>query len=179
MHCKLLPLAGVVSVLFVAIGLGTVERAHADFSVNVSGQETSKGHAQDDVVVGVRFVGWTGGTGPIPDGWVAPPGEGGHWSFVIDYCCVSTTEPFVTILGGSWDLRLPDGSRFSGSVESGIVQFPLSLEDDIGCGPGVTTVSASLLLDSGGDGEAEACLDDVREPQPPFRLPIWGTIHQP
>jgi hypothetical protein len=186
MHCKLLPLVGIVAVLFVAFGWGPVGRAQADFSVNLSGHETSRGHQQDDVIVGVRFVGWVGGTGAEPDpdddgpvGWVPPPGEGGHWSFVLDFCCASTTDPFVTILGGSWDLRFPGGSRFSGSVESGIVQFPLSLEEDLGCGPGITTVSAILLFDSGGNGGAEACLDDVREPQPPFRLPIWGTIHQP
>jgi hypothetical protein len=205
MHGTRLPLAGVVSVLFVAFGLGTGGRAQADFSVNLSGQETSRGVVkgvgsarnllkdpgrvvEDSIVVGVRFGGWIGGTGPEPDpdgvgpvGWVAPPGEGGHWSLVLDYCCASTTEPFVTILGGSWDLRFPGGSRFSGSVESGTVQFPSSLEEDLGCGPGVSTVSAILLFDSGESGGAEACLDDLQAflnlEEPPFQIPIWGTLH--
>jgi hypothetical protein len=124
----------------------------------------------------------TDDSGPI--GWAAPPGEGGRWSVVIDHCCLSTFEAqgFLTILGGSWNLMLPNHNVYSGSVEGGIVQFPpgFSLEEDIGCGPGVTTVSAILLFDSGGDGEVEACLDDLRGPSSqPFRF--WGTIrqHQP
>jgi hypothetical protein len=209
MHGTRLPLVGVVSVLFVAFGLGTGGRAQADFSVNLSGQQTARevikgvGSArnlpkhpgqvvEDSIVVGVRFGGWIGGTGPEPDpddvgpvGWVVPPGEGGHWSIVIDYCCFSTTEPvdpFLTIVGGSWDLGFPGGSRFSGSVESGTVQFPASLEEDLGCGPGVSTVSAVLLFDSGESGGAEACLDDLHAffnlEEPPFQIPIWGTLHQ-
>jgi hypothetical protein len=177
MHRKLLPLVGVVSVLFVTFSLGTGGRANADFPVNVSGEETSTGRTKGDVQVHVTFKGWFGGTGPVPDGWVAPPGEGGKWKFVIDYCCLSTVQEqgFVTILGGSFKLKLPDGDHFKGSIESGTVQFPLSLEEDLGCGPGITTVSAILLFDSGEDGDAEACLDDLRGLDP---IPIWGTIRK-
>ena len=55
MHDKRLPLVGVVSMLFVAFGLGTVGRAHADFSVNVSGHETSKGKARHNILAHRRF----------------------------------------------------------------------------------------------------------------------------
>jgi len=195
MDRKRLPLVGVVSALFLAVGLSTVGHAKTDFPVNLSGGETSSGHPEGDVQVDVTFEGWVGGTGPVPDtdgigpiGWVAPPGEGGQWEIVLDYCCLNTLEEegFVTILDGSWELQLPDGSRFSGSVESGIVQFPpgFSLEEDIGCGPGVTKVSA-ILLDADEDDDkdkkdkgrlAEACLDDLRGLDPD---PIWGTISKP
>jgi hypothetical protein len=189
MHCKLLPLVGVVSALFLAVGCGTVGRAKTHFPVNLSGAETSTGHLEGDVQVDVTFEGWVGGTGPVPDtdgvgpiGRVAPPGEGGQWKMVLDYCCLSTLEAqgFVTIVDGSWELQFPDGSRFLGSVEIGIVRFPpgFSSEEDIGCGPGVTKVSA-ILLDADEDNDKDkarrtkACLDDLRGLDP---IPIWGAI---
>jgi hypothetical protein len=62
----------------------------------------------------------------------------------------------------------------------GIVRFPpgFSLEEDIGCGPGVTKVLATLLdADEGKDKDkarrTKACLDDLRGLDP---IPLWGTI---
>jgi hypothetical protein len=189
MHCTLLPLVGVVSALCLAVGCGTVGLAKTQFPVNLSGVETSIGHPEGDVTVDATFEGWVGGTGPVPDtdgdgpiGRVAPPGEGGQWKIVVDHCCLSTvnTQGFLTILDGSWELQFPDGRRFSGSVEMGIVRLLPSLEADIGCGPGVPKVLA-LLRDAGEDKakdkarRTEACLDDLRGLDP---IPIWGTIGQ-
>lgn len=153
MHRTLLPWVGVVSAFFLAVGWGTVGRAEAEFPVHLSGLETSSGQKEGDVRRGVTFEGWVGGTGPVPGGWVASPGEGGLWRVVIDYCCVSTRQEHrvVTILpGGSWKLQLPDGAHFTGSVDSGTVRFARSLAEDLGCGPGVTKVSAILLFDADG-----------------------------
>ena len=191
MSCKLLPLVGGVSALFLAVGCGTVGHK-TRFPVNLSGVETSSGHPEGDVQVDVTFEGWVGGTGPVPDtdgvgpiGRVAAPGKGGQWKIVLDYCCLSTFEAqgFVTILDGSWELRFPDGNHSSGSVEFGIVRFPpgFSVEEDIGCGPGVTKVSA-FLLDADDDSDKDkarrtrACLDDIRGLNP---IPIWGTLGKP
>jgi hypothetical protein len=192
-HRTLLPWVGVVSAFFLAVGWGTVGRAETDFPVNLSGGETSSGHPESDVQVDVTFEGWVGGTGPVPDtdggrpiGWVAPPGEGGQWKIVLDYCCLSTRQQQhgVTILpGGSWELQLSDGDHFTGSVQSGTVRFPQNLDEDLGCGPGVTKVSATFLFDADEHGQqqpkssdATACLDDLHDWHPP---PIWGTIGKP
>jgi hypothetical protein len=188
MHRTLLPWVGVVSAVFLAVGWGTVGRAETEFPVNLSGQETSGGYrTADGVRHNVTFEGWVGGTGPVPDtdgvgpiGWVAPPGEGGSWSVVIDFCCSSTRREHhrVTILGGSWELQLPDGAYFTGSVESGTVRFARSLAEDLGCGPGVTKVSAMFLFDPDAqNSHAKACLDDLHDL--PTRPPIWGRIGTP
>jgi hypothetical protein len=84
----------------------------------------------------------------------------------------------VTILGGSWELQLPDGAHFTGSVESGTVRFPRSLAEDLGCGPGVTKVSAIFLFDADAQSShTKACLDDRHDL--PTRPPIWGRIGTP
>jgi hypothetical protein len=187
MHGKLLLLVGVVSALCLAVGCGTVGLGKTHFPVHLSGEELSFGHPEGDVTVDATFEGWVGGTGPVPDtdgdgpiGWVSRPGEGGHWKIVVNHCCLSTadTQKFLTILDGSWELQFPDGRRFSGRVEMGIVRLPSSSEPDLGCGPGVPKVLA-MLLDAGEDSatdkarRAEACLDDLRGLDP---IPIWGTI---
>jgi hypothetical protein len=183
--CKRLPWVVVVAALFLAVGCGTVGPAKSHFPVHLSGTEPSTGHPEGDVQVDVTFEGWVGGTGAVPDtdgdgpvGRVAHPGEGGHWKIVVDHCCPSTFEArrVVSILDGSWELQFPDGRRFSGGVEMGIVRFPKDLGEDIGCGPGVAQVSAILRdADEGHEKarRANACLDDLRGLDP---IPIWGTI---
>jgi hypothetical protein len=183
-----LPWAGVVSAFFLAVGWATVGGAATDFPVTLSGWETFGGYrTADGVRHDVTFEGWVGGTGPVPDtdgdgpiGWVAPPGEGGSWRVVIDFCCASTRrkQHRVTILGGSWELQLPDGTHFTGSVESGTVRFPRSVAEDLGCGPGVTKVSAMLLFDADAQSsQTKACLNDLHDL--PTRPPIWGRIGTP
>jgi hypothetical protein len=180
MHRTLLPWVGVVSAFVLVIGWGTVGRAETDFPVYLSGLETSSGYVTaDGVRHHVTFKGWVGGTEPQQGGWVASPGEGGSWRVVIDFCCVSTRQQQhrVTILGGSWELQVPDGDYFTGSVESGTVRFARSLREDLGCGPGVTKVSAMFLFDADAQSShTKACLDDRHGLHPP---PIWGTISTP
>jgi hypothetical protein len=180
MHRTLLPWVGVVSACVLVIGWGTVGRAETDFPVYLSGLETSSGYrTADGVRHHVTFEGWVGGTGPQQGGWVASPGEGGSWRVVIDFCCVSTRQQQhrVTILGGSWELQVPDGDYFTGSVESGTVRFARGLAEDLGCGPGVTKVSAMFLFDADAQSShTKACLDDRHGLHPP---PIWGTISTP
>jgi hypothetical protein len=180
MHRTLLPWVGVVSAFVLVIGWGTVGRAETDFPVYLSGLETSGGSlTADGVRHNVTFKGWVGGTGAVRGGWVASPGDGGSWRMVIHYCCASTRQQqhMVTILGGRWQLQLPDGDHFTGSVESGTVWFASTLAKDLGCGPGVTQVSATLLFDADEQtSDAKACLDDRHGLHPP---PIWGTISTP
>jgi hypothetical protein len=188
MHRTLLPWLGVVSAFVLVIGWSTVGRAESDFPVYLSGWETSGGSF--DTVTGVRsgviFAGWVGGRGAKPGGWVPYPGEGGSWRVEIAFCCASTRQQqhMVTIVGGSWALQLPDdpdGDSFGGTVESGTVWFPRSLSEDLGCGPGVTKVSAMFVFD--GDAQSsqtKACLDDlhaVPTGEPGHR--IWGRIYPP
>ena len=72
---------------------------------------------------------------------------------------------------------MPDGDYFTGSVESGTVRFARSLAEDLGCGLGVTKVSAMFLFDADAQSsQADACLDDRHGLHPP---PIWGTISTP
>jgi hypothetical protein len=183
MHRTLLPWLGVVSAFVLVIGWSTVGRAEGEFPVYLSGWETSGGslNTETGVRYGVTFDGWVGGRGAKPGGWVASPGDGSSWHVEIDFCCASTRQQqhMVTILRGRWALQLPDDDDpFTGTVESGTVWFPRSLSEDLGCGPGVTKVSAIFVFD--GDeqsSQTKACLDDLHKLS--TRPPIWGRIGTP
>jgi hypothetical protein len=147
--------------------------AAAPLTINLSGNETFIGHVEPDgSVVGVRFQGWTGGSGPHANGWSGPPGNGGHWLTRVDYQCTDPSCSSLALTSGAFDLTLLGGERLSASATGGVVTRPPDLGSDIGCGAGIATLSVTLAFDDGASGGFTGCLDDQRSK--PYRL--WGTL---
>jgi hypothetical protein len=103
-------------------------------------------------------------------------GDGGTWIARIDRTdSAGIGANPSSIVGGKLLLEtgdLPRIFKFTG----GAVTWPTSLQQDIGCGPGVATFVATLT-----HGRSLAgCLDDthLNPLQQPFVFPprIWGTL---
>lgn len=130
----------------IALGLRNSSRAIADSSaITVSGYEAFPGLpctiAAEDSWCGVRFYGWFGGDGAVPDGWVSYTGQG-RVVVRVNYIGQPGFGNRVTITDGTW--RLADhGPLAGGAITSGTVIWPLP-DADIGCGDGVATVEATL-----------------------------------
>ncbi len=55
---------------------------------------------------------------------------------------ITGTENSVPVTGGSWSLRLPDGTSRSGRVKSGVVRWPPTINDNIARCPDDTHVTS-------------------------------------
>jgi hypothetical protein len=161
-------------VAFLCGGLMALEghvMAAAPLTINLSGTESSTGRLHDDgTVTGVRFQGWTGGSGPNANGWAGPPGGGGHWLSQVDYRFV--TDTMLAVTGQSFELLVPGGPHLAATVTGGEATRPDSTESDLGCGRGNATIVVTLAFEDGASGDFTGCLDDGR--RQPFR--IWGTL---
>ena len=115
----------ILSILGIAlIGTG-VAFAHGSNPVDtaVSGFELSIGRQWGDVRVGVIFTGQTNeGDGSV---WVAPDGEGGTWSTIVNYTGTPGLGGSVEFVGGvlgfkssRWDQTLGTDFRWA-SVMAG------------------------------------------------------------
>lgn len=171
----LLPCGGAV-IVFVLLFLNA-SRVWADLDpVNVAGYEAFPGlpcqSDDEDRTCGVRFYGWLGGEGAVPDGWLAYTGKG-RVVVRINYVGQPGFGSQVTITDGTW--RLADhGPLDSGTMTSGTVTWPTA-EEDMGCGVGIATVEAALA-----DGEFSrftGCLHDF-DVNDGVAIPpkIWGTF---
>ncbi|MCE7983028.1 MAG: hypothetical protein DYG89_17725 [Caldilinea sp. CFX5] len=145
-------------------------------AINVSGYEAFPGlpcqRDQVDEWCNVRFYGWFGGAGAVPDGWVDYTGKG-RVTVRVDYIGDPGFGSRVTITGGTWRL-IDRGALTSGTISGGVVIWPLSTED-IGCGNGIATVAADLA-----DGDFRrfiGCLHDFNADGEVALPPkIWGTF---
>lgn len=171
----------IVSLLGLMVVWGVVlfsaGRAQADSTtINVSGYEAFPGLPcqpdQADEWCNVRFYGWVGGAGAIPDGWVDYTGKG-RVTVRVDYSGDPGFGNSVTITGGTW--RLTDGGALTaGKISSGVVTWPTP-DEDIGCGDGIATVEAELA--DGAFSRFDGCLHDF-DPEGELALPpkIWGSF---
>jgi hypothetical protein len=136
-------------VLFVVVCALTLNAfvlaATAATTVGISGRELFAGVHHGSATYGTTFAGVTEARGT----WVAS----------VNYSGPAGLGRTVTIFGGIWRLANADGTRLSGRVSSGLVAWPASLTESIGCGNGVATFSASL---SNG-GSITGCLDDTHQ----------------
>jgi hypothetical protein len=145
--------------------------------VNLSGYEFLLGHsctiAGQPAKCDVQFGGWTGGNGPVANGWRPFPGtEKGLWKAKISYIGTADFGRVVAIVNGSFDVLFKNGKVVSGTVTNGSVEWPSDSDTDIGCGDGVAKVSAAL---SGTATSFLGCLHDLPAGSviPPR---IWGTL---
>ena len=152
-------------------GAQTTASLIAGYEVAVGAPCTVAGQA---ATCGTSFVGWTGGTGPVPGGWAPLPGRGGAWTVSIDYVGTPGIGGGVTLLGGSWSLTM-SGSTRSGTVARGTVTWPSRLTSDVGCGAGIAKVTAVLQVTGGGSGSVRTCLDDTHLATV-FPPQIWGAF---
>lgn len=163
--------------LITLLWLYNPERAVADSNpVTVSGYEAFIGLPcqidGEDGSCGVRFYGWFGGDGAVPDGWAAYTGIGGV-VVRVNYVGEPGFGNQVTITGGTW--RLTDhGPLDRGTITSGTVIWPLA-EEDLGCGAGIATVETSLA--DGAFDHFVGCLHDF-DVDGEVAIPpkIWGTF---
>lgn len=167
----------IVWVVLIPVVMHSVDRVQADAeAINVSGYEAFPGlpcqREQAGEWCNVRFYGWFGGAGAVPDGWVDYTGKG-RVIVRVDYSGDPGFGNTVTITGGTW--RLTDrGSLASGTISGGTVTWPLA-DEDIGCGDGIAKVEADLA--DGDFSRFDGCLHDF-DPNGEVALPpkIWGTF---
>ena len=149
--------------------------------VKVSGYEYLLGSSctidGQPATCGVEFGGWTGGRGPVPNGWTPFPGNGnGLWKATVDYAGRAAFGRQVDVLGGSFDLMFTSGKTVSGKVTGGTVTWPAAGQST-DCGTEVAEVSVSIKYTAGapGTGSFKGCLHDLPAGSviPPK---IWGKL---
>jgi hypothetical protein len=152
--------------------------AHGATVTSLSGYEVFKGVQLGSFTAGVSFAGWTttisGAWSPVPSN------NGGAWfisaNFVGNPGIVSGTANSVTAVGGRWFLEGTDGTRQAGILLRGTVTWPASLDLNIGCGPGIAILGATISRDGFRPaGEIRGCIDDTHLDQvyPPK---VWGSF---
>lgn len=154
----------------------------APLPVNLSGYEfllgtscTIKGQSG---TCNVAFGGWTGGSGPVANGWTPFPGtEQGLWKATVDYTGTVEFGGQVELAGGRFDVLFTDGTTVSGKVTGGTVTWP-PVGTDAGCGTDVALVSVNIKYFRHGptsSGSFQGCLHDLPAGSviPPK---IWGTL---
>lgn len=152
--------------------------AGAQLPVNLSGYEFLLGRSctidGQSAKCDVQFGGWTGGSGPVVNGWKLFPGnEEGLWKAKVNYSGTPEFGKKVAIVSGSFDVLFRNGKVVSGTVANGSVQWPSDAETNIGCGNGVATVS--VTISGGGPSSFVGCLHDLPAGSViPSR--IWGTL---
>jgi hypothetical protein len=149
--------------------------------LNLSGVEFFAGHPctidGQHATCGAHFLGWSGGSGHVPNGWVAFPGDGkAVWEANIDYGGDAAFGKTINLSKGSrLELLLKKEKLLSETVTEGTVVWPLSATDDLGCGAGVAKVRALFTTKQGDPASFVGCLHDLPAGRviPPK---IWGTF---
>ena len=158
-------------------------RANPPLPDNISGYEFLLGTncmiAGQSGTCGVQFGGWTGGNGPVPNGWTPFPGTGqGLWKASVSYTGAAGFGNTVSLISGSFDVLYTNGKTISGTVIGGTVTWPSEGDPNgLGCGIDVAKVHADLTFKPGpkGVGSFEGCLHDL--PAGTIIPPkIWGTL---
>ncbi len=181
---RFLAVTGVIGALLVGVGPALAHRSPLK-EINISGYEIFLGvDCQVDsqpAKCNDTFAGWTGGKGPVPDGWVPYSRRErgvneGSWAVSLNYTGTPGFGSSVTIIGGTWWLKFKDGHVFSGTVTGGSVQWP-GENQNIGCGTNVAKVSATItvITPASASGTFTGCLHDLPAGTviPPK---VWGTV---
>jgi len=155
-------------------------RAQAPTDINLSAYEFLLGTActvdGQAGKCGVSFGGWTGGTGPVSNGWTPFPGtRQGLWEATINYTGSPAFGGSVSVVSGSLDLFLKGEPPLSGEVIGGGVTWPSNSSTDIGCGVGVARVVVGVMTESEGALNFNGCLHDLPAGSviPPK---LWGAF---
>jgi hypothetical protein len=126
---------------------------------------------------GVHSVGWGGGSGHVPNGWVTFPGDGrALWEAAINFQGDVAFGKTINVLkGGRLELLLKKNKLLSEMVTEGTVVWPPSATGDLGCGEGVAKVTAFFKTKDGAPASFVGCLHDLPAGSviPPK---IWGTF---
>jgi hypothetical protein len=149
---------------------GCLAPAHGAEPVGISGYELYNGTQSGDVVRGIVFAGTTN----APCSCFTRQSDGGTWVASVDRTAGGGLGSSTTLLGGR--LTMDRETVRSYRIIGGTVTWPVSLDQSLGCGPGVAVVYMTLSRGSTFTG----CLDDTHlDPfQEPFVFPprIWGTL---
>lgn len=163
-----------------ALVSGAASLAHSATITPLSGYEFFNGVRSGNITVGATFAGWT--TNGNGRSWhPVPSNNGGVWSATVNYAgssgIVPDMENSVTVIDGTWFLEGPDGTKQKGRLSGGTVTWPASLKANIGCGPGVATVTVILALPGGPQpaGTISGCLNDTHLDKV-FPPKVWGTL---
>jgi hypothetical protein len=149
--------------------------------LNLSGVELFAGHpctiSGENGTCGVHSVGWGGGSGHVPNGWVTFPGDGrALWEAAINFQGDVAFGKTINVLkGGRLELLLKKNKLLSEMVTEGTVVWPPSATGDLGCGEGVAKVTAFFKTKDGAPASFVGCLHDLPAGSviPPK---IWGTF---
>jgi Beta-propeller repeat len=134
------------------------------------------GTSNEHLKCGVHFVGWGGGNGHAPNGWVPFPGdEKALWQANVNFQGEVAFGSTVNLLKGRLELLLRREEILSEIVTNGTVVWPPSATSDLGCGEGVAKVIAFFKTKHGRPASFVGCLHDLPAGSviPPK---IWGTF---
>jgi hypothetical protein len=134
------------------------------------------GTGNEHLKCGAHFVGWSGGSGPAPNGWVPFPGdEKALWQANVNFQGEVAFGSTVNLLKGRLELLLRREEILSEIVTNGTVVWPPSATSDLGCGEGVAKVIAFFKTKHGAPASFVGCLHDLPAGSviPPK---IWGTF---
>jgi hypothetical protein len=148
--------------------------------LNLSGVEFFAGHpctiGGQHATCGAHFVGWSGGGGHEPNGWVPFPGdEKALWEADINYEGQVSFGKTIDLLKGRLELLLQRQRLLSEILTNGTVVWPPSATGNLGCGEGVGRVTAYFTTKQGAPASFLGCLHDLPAGSvlPPK---IWGTF---
>jgi hypothetical protein len=162
--------AGLIASLFISAA-GCVAPAYGAEPIGLSGYELSTGTRHGDVVRNIIFAGTTN----TPCNCFTSQSDGGTWVATADRTGGQGIGAAPGVITGG-RLAIDTDVLVSYRITGGTVTWPATLEQDIGCGPGVATVYLTLSRARTVTG----CLDDTH--LDPFRQPfvfpprIWGTL---
>src|SRR3990172_845966 len=115
----------------------------------LSGNEFFNGVRSGNITVGATFAGLTthgNGTSWHP----AASNNGGLWAVRTNFFSypgiAPGTENSVAVIGGTWFLEGADGTTQSGNILSGSVNWPPTLQANIGCRPGIAKFAVTISL---------------------------------
>lgn len=158
--------------------------ASAQEVIPISGYEIFPGVGSDEMIIGVTFAGWSAPDAAV---WHSTSEQtGGFWATNVSRMGPAGIGGQVIVLNGRWIMQTPSGSRFIGDAACSttpgncIVNWPGTLDSDIGCGPGVGQFHLELAIrqldgQEGGTATVDGCLDDTHLTTviPPT---VWGAI---
>ena len=154
---------------------GCLAPAQAAEPLGLSGYELSNGTSDGNLVRRVLFA----GTLHDACNCFVSQGDDGTWVATVDRTAGGGIGGSVTIVGGRITIDKDGADARTFRITGGYVNWPASLTQDIGCGPGVAVLRATVSPASYGRS-LDGCLDDTHlDPrQQPFVFPprIWGTL---
>jgi len=134
------------------------------------------GTGNEHLKCGAHFVGWSGGSGHVPNGWVPFPGdEKALWQANVNFQGEVAFGSTVNLLKGRLELLLRREKLLSETVTNGTVVWPPFVTSDLGCGEGVAKVTAFFTAKHDAPASFVGCLHDLPAGSviPPK---IWGTF---